>query len=84
MNRVEYKVVKLRMKGLGILTKDVSPDLESTLNSEGRDGWRLVNTITPTGGFGESEKLVLVFMREVDLGTELGGYRVMGGQASKA
>jgi len=64
MNRVEYKVVKLPMKGF--FTKDVSPDLESSLNSEGRDGWRLVNSITPSGGFGESEKLVLVFMRELN------------------
>ena len=66
MGEVEYKVVKLPMKGLGILTKDVSPDLDSALNSEGRDGWRLVNSITPAGGFGESDKLVLIFMREAD------------------
>ena len=66
MGKVEYKVVKLPMKGLGILAKDVSPDLDSTLNSEGKDGWRLVNSITLAGGFGESEKLVLIFMREAD------------------
>jgi len=65
MSKVENKVVKLRMKGLGILTKDVSPDLEDSLNSEGRDGWRLVNSVTPASGFGESAKLVLIFMREV-------------------
>ena len=62
MNKLEYKVVKLAMKG--VFTKDVSPDLENVLNSEGRDGWRLVNTVLPAGGLGESERLVLIFMRE--------------------
>ena len=64
MGKVEYKVVKLPMKGLGIFTKDVSPDLDTTLNSEGRNGWRLVDSTTPASAFGESEKLVLIFMRE--------------------
>jgi hypothetical protein len=65
MKSLEYKVVKLPMKGLGVFTKDVSPELESTLNSEGRDGWQSVNSIVPASGLGESEKLVLVFMREM-------------------
>jgi len=66
MGKIEYKVVKLPMKGLGIFTKDVSPKLESALNSMGRDGWILVNSITPASGFGESEKLVLIFSRELN------------------
>ena len=60
---VEYKVVKLPMKGL--FTKDVSPELENVLNSEGKDGWRLVNSILPASKLGESERLVLIFMRPI-------------------
>jgi len=63
MNTVEYKVVKLPMKG--VFARDVSPDLENVLNNEGRDGWRLVNSVVPASGMGESERLVLIFMREV-------------------
>lgn len=63
MNKVEYKVMKLPTKA--IFTKDVSPDLENVLNSEGRDGWRLVNTVLPASGLGESERVVLIFMREM-------------------
>ncbi|MHC4476394.1 MAG: DUF4177 domain-containing protein [Planctomycetota bacterium] len=55
---VEYKVVKLQMKG--IFTKDVSPDLENVLNCEGKDGWRLVNSIVPASG---SDQLVLILTR---------------------
>jgi hypothetical protein len=62
MSSVEYKVVKVPMKG--VFTRDVSPELENVLNAEGRDGWRLVNSIVPAGGMGESERVVLVLMRE--------------------
>ncbi len=63
MNKVEYKVITLPMKGF--IARDVSPDLENSLNSEGREGWRLVNSTIPASTFGESEKLVLIFMREI-------------------
>ena len=62
VGKVDYKVVRLPMKG--IFTRDVSPDLESVLNSEGRDGWRLVNSVVVACGFGESKRVVLIFMRE--------------------
>jgi hypothetical protein len=62
MSSVEYKVVRVPMKG--VFSRDVSPELESVLNTEGRDGWRLVSSIVPAGGFGESERVVLVLMRE--------------------
>lgn len=62
MSSVEYKVVKVPMKG--VFTRDVSPELENVLSAEGRDGWRLVNSIVPASGMGESERVVLVFMRE--------------------
>jgi hypothetical protein len=62
MSAIEYKVVKVPMKG--IFTRDVSPELEGVLNAEGRDGWRLANSIVPASGMGESERVVLVLMRE--------------------
>ena len=62
MSGVEYKVVKVPMKG--VFTRDVSPELENVLNAEGRDGWRLVDSIVPASGMGESQRVVLVLMRE--------------------
>jgi hypothetical protein len=64
MKRFEYKVVKVPIKG--IFKRDVSPDLENVLNSEGRNGWRLVNSAVPASGFGESDRLILIFMRGND------------------
>ena len=64
MKSVEYKVVKVPMKG--IFKRDVSPNLDNVLDSEGRDGWRLANSIIPASGFGESDRVVLIFMRETD------------------
>ena len=62
MGKVDFKVVRLPMKG--VFKRDVSPDLDSVLNSEGRDGWRLVNSIVLARALGESERVVLIFMRE--------------------
>ena len=62
MSRIEYKVVKVSTKD--VFTRDVSPELESVLNAEGRDGWKLVNSIVPASFGGESERVVLVLMRE--------------------
>ena len=63
MGKVEYKVARLPMRGV-FTKKDIVPDLERILNSEGKDGWRLVNSINQACGFGESESLFLIFMRE--------------------
>jgi len=62
MQSLEYKTVKVGMKG--VFSRDVSGDLDNVLNAEGRDGWRLVSTVVPASSFGESERLVLVFIRE--------------------
>lgn len=51
MNSVEYKVVKVPTKG--VFTRDVSAEFAGVLNAEGRDGWRLVNSIVPAS-FGAS------------------------------
>ena len=63
MQKYEYKVVKVPMKG--IFKRDIDPSLNATLNSEGNDGWQLVNSITQAEGFGESNQAVLIFMREM-------------------
>ena len=57
---MEYKVVKVPMKG--IFSKDVSPELENILNKEGKDGWRLADTVIPTST-GDSIRLVLILCR---------------------
>ena len=64
MVKYEYKTVKLKQKGLGFLKSREVPDLESTLNAEGRDGWRLREVILPSAAVGESDSLILVFERE--------------------
>lgn len=62
MSKYEYKVVKVPMKG--VFKRDVSPDLDSVLNAEGKDGWKLVNSVVLASGFGESDQVVLIFIRE--------------------
>jgi hypothetical protein len=62
MQSFGYKVVKVPMKG--VFKKDVSGDLSDVLNAEGKDGWRLVNSVVPASGLGESDRVVLIFMRE--------------------
>ena len=64
MQKYEYKTITLSQKGLGLVTSRSVPDLESTLNSEGRDGWRLQEVFQPSAAFGESDKLVLIFIRD--------------------
>ncbi len=68
MTKYEYKTVKLdvtiNVKGLlGTPDRNV-PDLESTLNSEGKEGWRLCQIILPTFN-GRSDQAILIFEREL-------------------
>ena len=62
MQKYEYKVVKVPIQGM--FKKDIDPSLNATLNSEGNDGWQLVNSITQAKELGESKQVVLIFMRE--------------------
>jgi len=66
VTKYEYKTITLDQKGLGLVTSRSVPDLESTLNREGRDGWQLKEVFQPSAAFGESDKLVLVFLRELE------------------
>ncbi len=65
MKKYEYKTITIAQKGCGIFRSREIPDLESNLNREGKDGWRLCETILPSGIFGESDKVILVFEREL-------------------
>jgi hypothetical protein len=62
MKRYEYKVVKVPIKGF--FKRVISPDLENILNEHGRDGWKLADSAMRATNFGESDRLVLIFMRE--------------------
>ena len=62
MQKYEYKVVKVPMQG--VFKRDIDPSLNTTLNSEGNDGWQLVNSITQARDLGESNQVILIFMRE--------------------
>ncbi len=65
MTKYEYKTITLAQKGLGLFKSREVPDLENTLNREGRDGWRFREVIQPSAAFGESDKMIVVFEREV-------------------
>jgi hypothetical protein len=64
MQSFEYKVVKVPIKG--IFKRDISPDFDNILNAEGKEGWKLVNSVVPASGFGESDQVVLIFIREIN------------------
>ena len=63
MKRYEYKTVELPL-GMGFF-KSKTPDIESLLNAEGEQGWRLHQIILPaTGDFGRSDKFIVILERE--------------------
>jgi hypothetical protein len=64
MQKYEYKIAKVPMHG--IFKRDIDPDLHNVLNAEGNDGWKLANSIVQASGFGESDQVVLIFIRELD------------------
>jgi len=65
MEKFEYKVLRIPIVGWGIFKKDVPENFQDLLNAEGADGWRLVNSSVTATGFGESNKLICIFVREV-------------------
>ena len=62
MNQYEYKTVRVPLKGL--FKKDLPSDFDSTLNAEGKEGWKLVDSVVSTGELGEVKQVVLIFIRE--------------------
>ena len=52
MTKYEYKTMRVNQKGWGFKSRKI-PDLENTLNHEGKVGWRLCEVIQPGAAFGE-------------------------------
>ena len=67
--KYEYKTIRISQKGWGFKSRKI-PDLESTLNREGKEGWRLCEVIQPSGAFGESTAVITVFERELAESTD--------------
>jgi len=65
MTKYEYKTITMKQKGLGFTSREV-PELETSLNKEGRDGWRLKDIVLPSAAFGESDKVIAIFERELE------------------
>ncbi|MEQ8407920.1 MAG: DUF4177 domain-containing protein [Gammaproteobacteria bacterium] len=63
MKKYEYKTLDVPFK-FGFF-KQKTPDLESLLNAEGEQGWKLHQMVLPaSSNFGQSEKIVIIFERE--------------------
>jgi hypothetical protein len=65
MKKYEYKTMSIAQKGWGVFRSREIPELESKLNREGKDGWHLCEVILPSAAFGESDKVILIFEREL-------------------
>ena len=63
MTQYEYKTVELPFKMR--FFKSGTPDVQSLLNAEGKEGWQLKQIVMPTVGFGESDSMVVILEREV-------------------
>lgn len=64
MTKYEYKTIILKQQGLGFSSRKI-PNLESTLNANGKEGWRLHEVVIPSAAFADSSKLILIFEREL-------------------
>lgn len=65
MQKYEYKTTTLAQKGLGLFSSREVPELEGVLNREAHLGWRLCQLMMPSGSRGESDKVILIFEREL-------------------
>jgi hypothetical protein len=63
VTKYEYKSVVLGFKPG--LFKQGLPDIQGTLNSEGRDGWRLRQIILPSSSWGASDSVVAILEKPV-------------------
>ena len=52
------------MEGFGVRSREI-PDLKSTLNREGKEGWRLREIVQPSGVAGSATAVVVIFEREI-------------------
>jgi transcriptional regulator with XRE-family HTH domain len=61
MKKYKYKTVEMPIKHGFISTK--TPDIESLLNAEGDQGWRLQEIIMPSVAGGRNDHMVIIFER---------------------
>ena len=69
MTKYEYKTVTLVQKRWGWWQSRTIPEipyLDSTLNREGRDGWRLCEIVLPSAAFGAPNKVIVIFERVLE------------------
>lgn len=62
MKKYEYKTVELPFKFR--FFKSGTPDVQSLLNAEGKNGWQLKQLVLPASGFGESDSMIVILERE--------------------
>jgi len=66
MKKYEYKTIDIKFDSAGILGHWKGPEFEETLNKEGAEGWRYVDTIVQTDTTGETLGMKLVLERELE------------------
>jgi hypothetical protein len=66
MKKYEYKTIDIKFDSAGILGHWKGPEFEETLNKEGTEGWRYVDTIVQTDSTGETSGMKLVLERELE------------------
>lgn len=60
----EYKFVKLELKG--IFTSKPKQDYHDIINAHAKEGWRLVQVLTPpTGVYGSATHFELIFEKSL-------------------
>ncbi|RKU31760.1 DUF4177 domain-containing protein [Candidatus Poribacteria bacterium] len=65
MQKYEYKTIRLSQKGWGFKSRSI-PELESTLNEEGKEGWRLCNIVQPAAAFGETTAIIIILEKIIE------------------
>lgn len=66
MKRFEYKTITLKLRGQGIFGLKKADGFDATLNEQGAQGWKYVDTLSETGVYGEVGRIKLIFERELE------------------
>ena len=61
MPRYEYKSIVLPFQ-MGVFKQSL-PDIQTTLNAEGRQGWQFKQMILPSSQWGSSDSMVAILER---------------------
>ena len=68
MKKFQYKTIEMKLKTKGFFGfgQKEAVGFEETLNREGSDGWKYVDTLTGMGVYGESTHIKLIFEKEIE------------------